>query len=127
MLAVLIISQIPALAGAKGKWWKNADVVRNLQLSSAQVTEIEQIFNLHKTKLHETKQYIIQKQKELNQKLRDPQSDKQEISNLAEQVDVLKLQLGKIHRNMRLEIREVLTPDQRMKLHEMWSGRKHKK
>ncbi len=122
-----MISQIPAFAGAKYKWWKNSDVVSNLQLSPAQVSTIEQIFNLHKTKLHETKQFIIQKQKELNQKLKDPQSDKQEISNLAEQVDVLKLQLGKIHRNMQLEIREVLTPDQRKKLHEMWSGRKHKK
>ncbi len=110
-----------------GKWWKNKEIVNKLQLTTVQVNKIEQIFNLHKAKLSETKKSIIQKQNELNQKLKDPNADKQEIAQLADQTDLLKIQLGKIHRNMRLEIREVLSPDQRTLLYDEWSNRKHKK
>jgi len=42
-------------------------------------------------------------------------------------VDLLKLQLRKKHRNMQLEIREVLNPEQRKILYNIWSNRQHKK
>ena len=109
-----------------GKWWKNKKIADKLELTTAQVNTIEQIFNLHKTKLNETKQSIIQKQNELNRKLKDSKTNKNEITQLADQVDLLNLQLRKINRNMRLEIREVLTPEQREMLYDEWSNRKHR-
>ncbi|NIP38310.1 MAG: periplasmic heavy metal sensor [Candidatus Dadabacteria bacterium] len=124
---ILLLSQISVFAGGMGKWWKNKEIVTKLQLTSSQVDNIEKVFDLHKAKLNETKQNIIQKERELNKKYKDPKANKQEIDELADQVDLLKLQLRKIHRNMQLEIREVLSPDQRKMLYDEWSNRKHKK
>ncbi|NIS09657.1 MAG: periplasmic heavy metal sensor [Candidatus Dadabacteria bacterium] len=127
ILMILLLSQISVFAGGMGKWWKNKEIVTKLQLTSSQVDNIEKVFDLHKAKLNETKQNIIQKERELNKKYKDPKANKQEIDELADQVDLLKLQLRKIHRNMQLEIREVLSPDQRKMLYDEWSNRKHKK
>jgi len=110
-----------------GKWWKNKEIVNKLQLTSGQVQSIEQIFNLHKGKLNEKKRSLLIKEKELNQKLKDPEANRADINELAEEVDLLKLQLRKKHRNMQLEIRELLTPEQRKILYNIWSNRKHKK
>ena len=124
---ILLLSQISVFAGGMGKWWKNTEIVNKLQLTSQQVQSIEQIFNLHKGKLGEKKRSLLIKDKELNQKLKDPEADRGEINELAEEVDLLKLQLGKIHRIMQLEIREVLTPEQRKILYNIWSNKKYKK
>lgn len=110
-----------------GKWWKNKEIVNKLQLTSGQVQSIEQIFNLHKGKLNEKKRSLLIKEKELNQKLKDPEANRADINELAEEVDLLKLQLRKKHRNMQLEIRELLNPEQRKILYNIWSNRKHKK
>ncbi len=124
---ILLLSQISVFAGGMGKWWKNTEIVNKLQLTSQQVQSIEQIFNLHKGKLGEKKRSLLIKDKELNQKLKDPEADRGEINELAEEVDLLKLQLRKIHRIMQLEIREVLTPEQRKILYNIWSNKKYKK
>ncbi len=127
IIMILLLSQISVFAGGMGKWWKNTEIVNKLQLTSQQVQSIEQIFNLHKGKLGEKKRSLLIKDKELNQKLKDPEADRGEINELAEEVDLLKLQLGKIHRIMQLEIREVLTPEQRKILYNIWSNKKYKK
>lgn len=127
IIMILLLSQISVFAGGMGKWWKNKAIVNKLQLTSGQVQSIEQIFNLHKGKLNEKKRSLLIKEKELNQKLKDPEANRAEINELAEQVDLLKLQLRKKHRNMQLEIRELLTPEQRKILYNIWSNRKHKK
>jgi len=127
IIMILLLSQISVFAGGMGKWWKNTEIVNKLQLTSQQVQSIEQIFNLHKGKLGEKKRSLLIKDKELNQKLKDPEADRGEINELAEEVDLLKLQLRKIHRIMQLEIREVLTPEQRKILYNIWSNKKYKK
>ncbi len=127
IIMILLLSQISVFEGGMGKWWKNKEIVNKLQLTSGQVQSIEQIFNLHKGKLNEKKKVLLIKEKELNQKLKDPEANRAEINELAEQVDLLKLQLRKKHRNMQLEIRELLNPEQRKILYNIWSNRKHKK
>ena len=127
IIMILLLSQISVFAGGMGKWWKNTEIVNKLQLTSQQVQSIEQIFILHKGKLGEKKRSLLIKDKELNQKLKDPEADRGEINELAEEVDLLKLQLRKIHRIMQLEIREVLTPEQRKILYNIWSNKKYKK
>jgi len=127
IIMILLLSQISVFAGGMGKWWKNTEIVNKLQLTSQQVQSIEQIFNLHKGKLGEKKRSLLIKDKELNQKLKDPEADRGEINELAEEVDLLKLQLRKILRIMQLEIREVLTPEQRKILYNIWSNKKYKK
>jgi len=127
ILMILLLSQISVFAGPMGKWWKNTEIVNKLQLTSQQVNNIEQVFSLHKGKLSEKKKSLIIKEKELNQKLKDSEANSNEINELAEDVDLLKIELRKIHRNMRLEIREVLTPDQRKILYDIWSNKSYKK
>ncbi len=127
IIMILLLSQISVFAGGMGKWWKNKEIVNKLQLTSGQVQSIEQIFNLHKGKLNEKKRSLLIKEKELNQKIKDPEANRADINELAEEVDLLKLQLRKKHRNMQLEIRELLTPEQRKILYNIWSNRKHKK
>src|SRR5437667_2454870 len=37
--------------GEMGKWWQNADIVKKLQLSEAQISQLDQIFVDHRMRL----------------------------------------------------------------------------
>jgi Spy/CpxP family protein refolding chaperone len=101
------------------KWWKDPEVVKELNLSKDQVNLIEQIFNGNKDQILDLNSQLKQKQSEFRSKIEDPNSSREEVLELNDQVVQVKTKLKRLRLDMLLKIREVLTPDQRQILHEI--------
>lgn len=127
IIAIILLTPISAFAGHKGKWWKDKEIANKMHLTSQQVEQIEQIFEKHKEKLDKNRELLLEKEKQLNEKLKDAESNRAEINKLADEMDILKLVLKKNYRIMQLEIREILNPEQRNILYTIWSERRHGK
>lgn len=127
VLLMLLFCTIPVNAGHRGKWWKHPEIATELGLSEEQISTIESIFDTKKVKMTEIKDKLLEKRRKLQEKIADPNAKKKEIDKQVEEVDKLILKLDKIKREMILEIREVLTPEQRSKLQEIWKNRKNYK
>ena len=123
MLVMLLLCSTVVHAGHRGKWWKHPQIASELGLTEEQISTIETIFDKKKVKMTELKDKLLEKRTQLQEKIADPNAKRKDIDNQAEEVDKLILKLDKIKREMILEIREVLTPDQRAKLQEIWKNR----
>jgi Spy/CpxP family protein refolding chaperone len=102
-----------------GKWWKNNEIVKSLELSNAQVDQIEKIFSSRKGKIKELGSNLRKKEKELDNTIRNPNSSNEEVLKLSDEVEEIRGNLRKLKVDMFLQIREVLTPQQRGKLQEI--------
>ena len=120
---MLLLCSTVVHAGHRGKWWKHPQIASELGLTEEQISTIETIFDKKKVKMTELKDKLMEKRTQLQEKIADPNAKRKDIDNQAEEVDKLILKLDKIKREMILEIREVLTPDQRAKLQEIWKNR----
>ncbi len=127
VLCIFILLGTLVFAGHKGKWWKHQEVVSELGLTTEQVEKIETIFNTKKEKMNKYRERFIKKKEKLHKMMEDPNAKRKDIDEVAEDVDKLKSKLQKSHREMRLEIREILTPEQRKILHDLWSKRRQYK
>ncbi len=106
--------------GERGiKWWKNPQIVSELNLNADQVNSIENIFSSNKGNILSLNSQLMEKERELRKLIRNPNATQQEVLNLTDQVENIKGELRRLEVKMFLEIREVLTPDQREKLHKI--------
>lgn len=102
--------------GGHVKWWKNPQIVEELDLSSAQVNRIESIFSSYKGKIVDLNSDLARKEKDLRKAIKNPNSSKEEVLRLSDEVGRIKGGLRRLEVNMYLDIRDVLTPAQREKL-----------
>lgn len=101
------------------KWWKDGEVVKELNLTKDQVSLIEQIFNSNKGQIADLHSQLKEKQSEFRSKIEDPNSSRDEVLELNDEVVRLKTKLKRLRLDMLLKIREVLTPEQRQNLHKI--------
>jgi Spy/CpxP family protein refolding chaperone len=95
-----------------GNWWKDSDVVKKLQLSDNQVSQLDRIFYEHRLKLidyeADTQKQDLKLQTMLDQ-------DRPEEAQIGAQVDQVLAARGKLEREftfMNLDLRKVLTVEQ---------------
>ncbi len=99
-----------------GKWWKNSDVVRELQLTEAQITQIEQNFLEHRLKLIDLKADVERNEARLQPLI---EADRPDEAKVSAQIDLLLAARGKLEKEnamMMLSIRRVLSIEQWKKL-----------
>ena len=99
-----------------GRWWKNSDVVRELQLSDAQVNQLEQAFFDHRLKLIDLKANVEREEARLQPLIEADQLDLPKVSAQLDAVLAARAQLEKQHTMMMLSMRKVLTVEQWKKL-----------
>jgi Spy/CpxP family protein refolding chaperone len=95
-----------------GKWWKNSDVAKKLQLNDSQVTQLDQIFYQHRLKLIDFGAEMAKEDLKL-QTLLD--ADVPNEGQIGAQVDQVLSARGKLEREftmMNLDLRKVLSVDQ---------------
>ena len=106
-----------------GAWWKDSEIVRQLQLSDAQVSQIEQTFLNTRLKLIDLNA-DVQRQETLLQPLVDAdQMDEGKISTQIDQVLAARTRLEKSKMMLMFDIRKVLTVEQWKKLQELQHAR----
>jgi Spy/CpxP family protein refolding chaperone len=106
-----------------GKWWKNSDIVQELQLTEQQITQIEKNFLEHRLKLIDLK-YDVERQETLLQPLIE--ADRPDEAKVGAQIDLLLAARGKLEKEnamMMLAIRRVLSVEQWKKLEAFQQGR----
>jgi periplasmic protein CpxP/Spy len=102
--------------GPFGAWWKNSDVVKELQLSDAQVKQIEQTFLDYRLKLIDLRADVERQETKLQPLLEADQPNEHEVSSQVDLVVAARGKLEKTNTMMMLAIRRVLSVEQWKKL-----------
>ena len=109
-------------------WWKDAQFQRDLSLSADQTAKIDAIFQAAISQLR-PKAEELTTQEELLSKQIAAGADETLVTKQIDRVEAIRAHLNKMRTLMLLKERQVLSPDQRVKLnklHEQWE-RDHKR
>jgi Spy/CpxP family protein refolding chaperone len=103
-------------------WWRDAQFQRDLSLTSEQTTRIENLFQSTIGTLRSKKADLDREEDELS-RLIAANADEVVVTKHVDKVEAIRSHLNKMRTLQLLRIRQVLTPDQRMKLnkiHDQW-------
>ena len=127
-LVVLAIA-VPARGQSFGfAWWKDAQFQHDLGLTADQSTRIDAIFEAAISQLRSKKQELDRQEEELSKQIAAG-ADEALVRKQVDKVEAVRSNMNKMRTLMLLRERQVLTPDQRLKLnklHEEWE-RNHKR
>ncbi len=104
-------------------WWRDAEFQRDLGLTADQVSKIETVFQATVPTLRGKKAELDQQEDELS-RLVGANADETLVSKQVDKVEAIRSHMNKTRTLMLLHMRQVLTPDQRVKLnkrYEQWA------
>src|SRR3989454_12046699 len=99
-----------------GKWWKNSRIARELGLSEAQISQIEQTFLEQRLKLIDLRADLEKQEARLQPLIEADQPDEAKVSAQIDQVLAARGRLEKANAMMMLAIRRALSVEQWKKL-----------
>ena len=100
----------------EGKWWKRPRVVQALGLTAAQSSELEKIFAKSRPKLIDLKADLEKRQFAYEQAMSADKVDRADIETKIEAREQARASLQKELSLMELDMKQVLTPEQREKI-----------
>jgi Spy/CpxP family protein refolding chaperone len=109
-------------------WWKDAQFQRELALSADQSARIDAIFQAAISQLRSKKEELDKQEDVLSQQI-VAGADEALVVKQVDRVEAIRSHMNKMRTLMLLKERQVLSPDQRVKLnklHEQWE-RDHKR
>jgi Spy/CpxP family protein refolding chaperone len=109
-------------------WWKDPQFQRELALSTDQSARIDAIFQAAISQLRPKKEELDKQEDLLSQQIASG-ADEVLVTRQVEKVEAIRSQMNKMRTLMLLKERQILSPDQRVKLnklHEQWE-RDHKR
>ena len=118
LLGAATLRAQPAQA-IEGKWWKRPAVARSLQLTSDQTASLEKIFARSKPKLIDLRADLEKKQFEYEQAMQSDPVDRKTVEAKIEARETARSALQKELAMMELDMKQVLTPEQRERLSRM--------
>ena len=114
---VLLVGTAVAQQGlGDGKWWKRPRVVQALGLTSPQTSELEKIFARSRPKLIDLKADLEKKQFAYEQAMSADKVDRADVEAKIEAREQARAKLQKELAVMELDMKQVLTPEQREKV-----------
>ena len=130
LLAVLVLALAAPLHGQSFgfAWWKDAQFQRELGLSTDQSARIDAIFQAAISQLRAKKEELDKQEDVLSQQI-VAGADEMLVTRQVDKVEAIRSHMNKMRTMMLLKERQVLSPDQRVKLnklHEQWE-RDHKR
>jgi TonB family protein len=106
-----------------GKWWKNSEIVRKLQLTDAQVGQIDQIFMDHRLELANLNRELKARNTELKNLMLSEPLDEKAVHAQTEIVSAARMALERAFSSMMLDFRKALSKQQWEQLDEMRSSK----
>lgn len=131
LLPVVFVLALAAPVRGQGfgfAWWKDAQFQRELGLSAEQSARIDAIFQATITQLRQKKEELDKQEDVLSQQI-VAGADEMLVTKQVDRVEAIRAHMNKTRTLMLLRERQVLSPDQRVKLsklHEQWE-RDHKR
>lgn len=95
-----------------GKWWKNSAIAKELELTDAQVAQIEQTFLEHRLKLIDLRAEVERQEARLQPLIEADQPDEAKVSAQLDALLAARGRLEKAQAMMMLAIRKVLSVEQ---------------
>jgi Spy/CpxP family protein refolding chaperone len=99
-----------------GKWWKRPRIVQALGLKAEQSSELEKIFAKSRPKLIDLKADLEKRQFAYEQAMSADKVDRQDVEAKIEAREQARAKLQKELSLMELDMKQVLTPEQREKV-----------
>ena len=124
-LAVILLLATAASARAQSfgfPWWRDAQFQRDLSLTTDQTTRIENLFQSTISQLRAKKAELDQQEEELS-RLIAANADEAVVVRQVDKVEAIRAHLNKMRTLQLLRIRQVLSPEQRVrlnKIHDQW-------
>jgi Spy/CpxP family protein refolding chaperone len=123
-LGILLLAlSAPIRAQSFGfQWWREARFQRDLALTAEQITRIDAIFQDALAKLRAGRQELDHSEEDLSHMIA-ANADEGAVTKQIDRVEGIRAHMNKMRTLMLLHERQVLTPDQRIKLnklHEQW-------
>lgn len=121
-LLVLASAAAPHAQSFGFAWWRDAEFQHDLGLSTDQVSRIEGVFQTTVPTLRAKKAELDQQEDELS-RLVGANADEPAVTKQVDKVEAIRSHMNKMRTLMLLHMRQVLTPDQRVKLnkrYEQW-------
>jgi periplasmic protein CpxP/Spy len=124
LAGVMLLALAPAARGQSFgfPWWRDAQFQRDLALTTDQTSRIENLFQSTIGSLRSKKAELDQQEDELS-RLIASNADEAIVTRQVDKVESIRSSLNKMRTLQLLRMRQVLTPDQRMKLnqiHDKW-------
>ena len=125
LISLFLITSFIANAASAGDykskrlWWRNKQVVEELNLTPDQVNRIDSIFKSNKGEIKALHRELNKKENELRNLIQNPDSTRNQVLELTDEINAIKSEGQKLKVQMLWEIREVLNPEQRTKLKEL--------
>ena len=123
LAALLLVSPAaPVVAQSGFSWWKDEQVVKALGLAAEQSKRIDHIFQKHLVAARPIKEELDRQEAELS-RLIDAGADEALVVRQVDKVEVVRASLNKMRTLMLLHMRQVLSPEQRVKftaVHDQW-------
>jgi Spy/CpxP family protein refolding chaperone len=92
-----------------GKWWQNADIVKKLQITDSQVSQLDQIFLDHRMRLIDYGADMEKQDLKLQALLDDDVPNEAQINTQVDQVLDARGKLEREYTTMNLDLRKVLS------------------
>ena len=124
-LVVMFLLACAASARAQSfgfPWWRDAQFQKDLSLSSEQSARIDNVFQSTISLLRQKRQELDQQEAELS-RLIAANADEATVVRQVDKVEGIRAGLNKHRTLMLLRMRQVLSPDQRVKLNKLYEER----
>jgi len=99
-------------------WWRDAQFQKELALTAEQTTRIDGVFQAAISNLRQKNEELGQQETELS-RLIASNADELVVTRQVDKVEAIRANLNKMRTLMLLHMRQVLSPDQRVKLNKL--------
>jgi len=110
--AMVLAFAAPAVAQPSFRWWRAADVQKELTLSTEQIARIDEIFRTTIDRQRQNKDVLDQLEARLST-LIEADANEPDVVKQIDKVEAARATLNKERTLMLLHMRQVLTPEQR--------------
>jgi Spy/CpxP family protein refolding chaperone len=123
--AVLLVLTLGGVAHAQSfgfPWWRDPQFQRDLSLTTEQSSKIDAVFQQTIPTLRQKKTELDAQEEELS-KMIAANADESSVTRQVDKVEAIRSNMNKMRTLMLLRMRQVLSPDQRVKLnklHDQW-------
>src|SRR5581483_4664892 len=121
-LVIVFLLAVPAAARAQSfgfPWWRDAQFQKDLNLTADQSGRIDSVFQSSIPQLRQKREELDQQESELS-RLIAANAEEAVVVRQVDKVEGIRANLNKHRTLMLLRMRQVLTPDQRVKLNKLY-------
>lgn len=125
-LTLVTLLLLAPLAAAQtmpgGKWWKDPDIAKELQLTSGDVKQLDKLFVKSRRQMIELKNRVEKEQFEYQNLMESKTLDEAAINRQLQRLEQARSELNEERSRFVVEVRKILGSDRFLRLQQIYSG-----